>query len=163
MILERGKKKCDCGNVAQWLYMPGYGDGSNPYICDDCVSSPDDIGCSCNWHYGKPQEGLPTDEPEGIEGKDWRWIEHEGNEYIEKITKEEDGYWQYIDERGRPYPCAEYEYDEDGFTEYTWLGEKVSTLNMRFYFFRLKIKNKVKTWWKKYIIDDVPKELDDIF
>jgi len=163
MILERGKKKCDCGNVAVWLYMPGYGDGSNPFICDDCIGTPEDIGCSCNWHYGLPQEGLPTDEPEGIEGKDWRWVEYEGDEYTDKITKEEDGYWQYIDERGRPYPCAEYEYDEDGFPDYTWLGEKVANLDMRFYFFKEKMKRKFKNWWKRHIVDDVPKELEDYF
>ncbi len=75
-IFVKGKKMCDCGvNYAQWVYMPGYADKSNPYICDDCISSSEDIGCSCNWRYGKEQEGLPTDEPEGVEGKDWRWIE----------------------------------------------------------------------------------------
>jgi len=143
MILERGKKKCDCGNVAVWLYMPGYANNDNPYICDDCIGTPDDIGCSCNWHYGLPQEGLPTDEPEGI--------------------KEEDGYWQYIDERGRPYPCNEYEYDEDGFTDYTWLGEKVANLDMRFYFFKERIKRKFKNWWKRNIADYIPKHLEDNF
>ena len=51
---------------------------------------------------------------EGIEGKDWAWVEYEGDEYVDKITKD-DGYWQYLDERVRPYPCAEYDYDEDGF------------------------------------------------
>ena len=163
MILERGKKKCDCGKIAQWLYMPGYGDNSNPYSCDDCVSSSDDMGCSCNWHYAKPQDGLPTDEPEGIEGKDWRWVEYEGDEYVNKITKEEDGYWQYLDEKGRPYPCAEYDYSEEGYPNYTWLGRKVSDLDMWFYFFKDKVKRKTKAWWKKHIVDDVPKNLDDIF
>ena len=108
--------KCDCGNKAVWLYMPGYSGGANPYSCDDCIIDPDNkIGCSCNWRYGKEQEGLPIDLPEGIEGKDWAWVEHPGDEYMDKITKEDDRYWQYLDERGRPYPCAEYDYDEDGF------------------------------------------------
>ena len=160
MILERGKKKCDCGNVAQWVYMPGYVNGDNPYVCDDCIGTPEDIGCSCNWHYGKEQEGLPTDEPEGVEGKDWRWVEFEGDEYTDKITREEDGYWQYIDERGRPYPCNEYEYDEDGFPDYTWLGEKVSILNMRFYFFKERMKRKFKAWWKRHIVDDAPEGIE---
>lgn len=163
MILERGKKKCDCGKIAVWVYMPGYSNGGNSYICDDCVSSPEDIGCSCNWHYGKPQEGLPTDEPEGIEGKDWRWIEYEGDEYTDKITKEEDGYWQYLDERGRPYPCAEYDYDEEGYPEYTWLGRKLSDLDIWFYFFKYKIKNKFKRWWKNNIVDDFPKNIENDF
>ena len=163
MILTKGKHKCDCGAKAVWVYMPRYSDGSNPYSCDDCISSPEDIGCSCNWHYGLPQEGLPIDEPEGIEGKDWRWVEHEGDEYIDKITKEEDGYWQYLDERGRPYPCAEYEYDEDGFPEYTWLGDKLMSLDMWFYFFKRKIKNRFKRWWDKHIVAPVPKDLEDYF
>ena len=111
------KEKCDCGKEAVWLYMPGYGNGSNPFSCDDCIISEDNhIGCSCNWRYGKRQEGLPSDLPEGIEGKDWRWIEHEGDEHISKITKD-DGYWIELDERGRPHPCAEYEYSEDGFED----------------------------------------------
>lgn len=163
-IFVKGKKMCDCGvNHAKWVYMPGYGNGDSPYFCDDCVSSPEDIGCSCNWHYGLQQEGLPIDEPEGIEGKDWRWIEHEGDEYIDKITKEEFGYWQYLDERGRPYPCAEYHYDKDGFPVYTWLGDKVMRLDMWFYFFKDRMKNRVKHWWTKHIIDTVPKEMEDLF
>ena len=112
-----GKEVCNTCKIkmAVWSYMPGYSDNSSPYSCDDCVIPKDDkIGCSCNWNYAKEQEGLPLDLPEGIEGKDWIWLEHDGDEYINKISKEE-GYWQYIDEFGRPYPCAEYFYDEDGF------------------------------------------------
>ena len=109
------KEKCECGKMAVWIYLPGYSDGSNSCSCDDCVVSDDNkIGCSCNWHYSKDQDGLPSDLPEGIEGKDWAWVEHEGDEYIDKIVKEE-GYWINLDERGRPYPCAEYDYEEDGF------------------------------------------------
>jgi len=105
---------CDCGKMAVWVYMPGFGDGS-PYLCDDCVISEDNkIGCSCNWNYALEQDGLPADLPEGIEGKDWKWIEHDGDEHVDKITKEE-GYWIYLDERGRPRPCVEYHYEEDGF------------------------------------------------
>ena len=63
-------EKCDCGKKAVWVYMPGYSGGSNPYSCDDCIIDPDNkIGCSCNWRYGKEQEGLPIDLPEGIEGR----------------------------------------------------------------------------------------------
>jgi hypothetical protein len=109
------KEKCDCGKDAVWLYMPGYSNGINPFHCDDCVMDDDNkIGCSCNWHYSKPQEGLPQDLPEGIEGIDWAWVEHAGDEYIDKITKEE-GFWIHLDERGRPSPCVEYDYDENGF------------------------------------------------
>ena len=108
-------QKCDCGKKAVWVYMPGYSGNANPYHCDDCVVDPDNkIGCSCNWHYSKEQEGLPVDLPEGVEGVDWAWVEHPGDEYVDEIKKEE-GFWIYLDERGRPYPCCEYDYDEDGF------------------------------------------------
>ena len=105
------KEKCDCGKMAVWLYMPGYSSGNNPFSCDDCIISEDNkIGCSCNWNYGKEQEGLPTDLPEGIEGKDWRWVED-----AEENTTKEDKYWIELDERGRPYPCVEFDYSEEGF------------------------------------------------
>lgn len=104
------KKKCECGNTAVWV-------DSDSYVCDDCVMPEDDkLGFSDNWNYAKPQEGLPIDLPEGIEGKDWAWVEYEGDEYVDKITKD-DGYWQYLDERGRPYPSPEYYYSVDGFDE----------------------------------------------
>lgn len=109
------KHKCDCGKEAVWCYMPGFRDNSNPFFCDDCVISPENkIGCSCNWRFAKEQEGLPTDLPEGEEGKDWIWVEFKGDEHTPPITKE-DGYWTELDERGRPYPCVEYWYDEEGF------------------------------------------------
>jgi len=47
--------------------------------------------------------------------------------------------------------------------DYTWLGEKVANLNMRFYFFKERMKRKFKNWWKKHIVDTVPKEMDDLF
>lgn len=105
------KHKCECGKEAVWCYLPGH----NRFFCDDCVISPEDkIGCSCNWRFAKEQHGLPNDLPEGEEGKDWIWIQFEGDEHTPPITKEE-GYWTELDERGRPYPCVEYWYDEDGF------------------------------------------------
>ena len=33
--------------------------------------------------------------------------------------KKEEGVWQYLDERGRPYPCCEYEYEK------RWVVEEV--------------------------------------
>ena len=96
------KEICDCGKMAEWCYMPGYSSGESPYSCDDCVTSVDYDGCSCNWHY------LKYEQPKGIEGKDFRFI------ISEDITKE-DGIWIHLDEKGRPYPCAEYSYDKEGF------------------------------------------------
>lgn len=112
------KEKCDCGKVAVWLYMPGYSGGGNPFSCDDCISSVDDIGCSCNWHYTDVNAYHPPLEnpelPEGVEDKDWRWVKHPGDEHMDKITKES-GIWQNLDDRGRPHPCVEYDYSEDGY------------------------------------------------
>ena len=131
--------------MAVWMYITGFGDKSSPYFCDDCVISPEDkIGCSCNWHYGKRQEGLPIDLPEGVEGKDWKWVEHEGDEYIDPISKEEDGYWIYLDERGRPYPCAEYDYDEEGFDVPTFFSELKWKISFKWFFF----KESYLRWWK---------------
>jgi len=162
MFLTKGKKKCDCGMEARWIYMPGYGDGYNSYICDECVTSVDDFGCSCNWHHETYQEGAIIDKPEGIEGKDWRWIEMQASEYSDAVKKE-DGYWQYLDEKGRPYPCCEYEYDKDGFYSYTWLGRKLSDLDMWFYFFRGRVKHRIKSFYKSHIASEVPKELEELF
>ena len=92
------KYKCNCGKVAVWSYMPGFGNGANPHFCDDCVSSVNDEPCSCNHHY---IEGEMAEQPEGVEGVYWKWVE-EG-----KI-------WVNLDAKKRPYPCAEYDYDEDG-------------------------------------------------
>ena len=113
------KELCSCGATAQWVYMSGYSSGCSPYSCDDCISSPEDQGCSCNWNNVNDNrefsEGKDTSDnlPEGIEGKDWRWIIDETN-FDKPITKES-GYWISLDEKGRPYPCCEYEYSEIGF------------------------------------------------
>lgn len=147
--------------MAVWLYMPGYSGGGNPFSCDECVVSPEDKnGCSCNWNYAKPQDGLPTDLPEGIEGKDWRWVVSEEDEGMGMITKE-DGYWIDLDEKGRPYPCAEYEYSEEGFDELT-LYEKIKYSNTVFSLKRktYSLKNGFKAWWKRHIVDEAPEDLD---
>jgi len=112
------KEKCDCGKDAVWCYMPGFSNGDSPYFCDDCISTKEGNGCSCNWHNindnrnysdGKDQ----TDNlPEGIEGVDWRWVI--SDDFDEPITKES-GFWVNLDEKQRPYPCCEYGYQENGF------------------------------------------------
>lgn len=126
--------------MAVWVYLPGFSNDSNSYFCDDCVIHPDNkIGCSCNWNYGLKQEGLPTDKPEGVENKDWRWIEYEGDEYVGPITKE-DGYWIYLDERGRPQPCVEYHYDEDGFKKETFIDDFLFGIRRYWYLLKYKIR-----------------------
>lgn len=82
-------------NKAVWDYMPGFSSGKSSYFCDDCVHR----GCSCNHRY--INEEYPND-PEGDEGKDWVWVE-------------KDVSWTYIDDKGREYPCGEYDYDPDGY------------------------------------------------
>ena len=142
--------------MAVWLYMPGYSGGGNPFSCDECVVSPEDKnGCSCNWNYAKPQDGLPTDLPEGIEGKDWRWVVSEEDEGMGVITKE-DGYWVNLDEKGRPYPCVEYEYSEEGFDVPTIWSE----LKFKIWWWSHSFKSSVKRWWKRHIVDEVPQDLD---
>jgi hypothetical protein len=92
-------KKCRCGKNAVWLYMPS--SNKHPFFCDECVPR----GCSCNHRYVdvnayKP----PLDEPELPTKDDYpiKWIE-------------KDKIWCHVDEKGREYPCVEFEYDEDGF------------------------------------------------
>lgn len=92
-----------CGEKnAFWCYMPGFSNGDSSYFCDDCVHR----GCTCNHRYVDvnayyptlSEPDLPTKEDEPI-----KWIE--------------DGkIWCHVDEKGREYPCCEYEYDEDGWS-----------------------------------------------
>jgi len=155
------KEKCDCGKMAVWWYMPGYSGKGNGYHCDDCISSPEDMGCTCNFRYTKVEDTNvfssgdssfeEPDLPKGIEGKNWRWVIHEGDNYWRKMTKE-DGIWQTLDERGRPYPCAEYMYDKTGFTVPTWW----SNIKMEITFKWWHISASVKEWWKRHICAEVP-------
>lgn len=101
------KEKCDCSAIATWVYLPGYGGKENIYDCDNCVHR----GCSCNHNSTKED---PLYAPEGIEGKDWKWVEKLETEYSTAITREECT-WTYIDEKGREYPCCEFSYEKDGF------------------------------------------------
>jgi len=96
MNKENEPKKCDCGKGAKWLYMPGFISGANPFVCEECIGR----GCSCNHrNMLESYEELPTEE-DGVEGVDWKWIE-------------KDKIWTTLDEKGREWPCCEYEYDTD--------------------------------------------------
>lgn len=96
--MENKKHLCNCGKMAVWDYMPGFSSGSNSYFCDDCVTSVDEEPCECEI---KP---FSWQKPEGVEGVNWK-----------RYGKNQ---WYYIDEKGRPYPCCEYDYDENGFDIY---------------------------------------------
>ena len=89
------KELCDCGNVATWCYLPGYSNDSNSYSCDDCVPR----GCACN--HMSTLDHYDSNVPEGELNKDYKWI----NETT----------WVNLDDKGREYPCVEYDYDPDGF------------------------------------------------
>ena len=103
------KHLCDCGKIALYCYMPASDNRFNPYVCDDCISSVADEGCSCNWHYTNVNAYHPPldnpELPEGEEGKDWRWVPNHKDQ----------GAWQYLDDKGRPYPCCEYDFNEQGY------------------------------------------------
>lgn len=105
------KEKCDCGNIATWCYMPG---GGTDYYCEQCVPR----GCSCNWTYADKNaygpEPLEEDlMPEGIEGKDWKWVIRKGDENMEEISLK-DKVWTDLDENGQEYPCCEFWHSKDG-------------------------------------------------
>ena len=90
------KELCKCKNIATWIYMPGSDNRETPYYCDNCVPR----GCSCDHHY--LVEEYDDSPPNNNENVDWKWIE-------------KDKIWCHIDEKGREFPCIEYDYDENGF------------------------------------------------
>jgi hypothetical protein len=92
-----GKDLCDCGKIAVWCYLPGYSEGGNPNSCDDCVPR----GCDCSNHHLDNEYERRPDVTDGVEGKDWKWLD-------------EDVEWTHIDEKGREYPCCEYIYSGNG-------------------------------------------------
>jgi len=115
------KEICTCGSnkIATYSYSPGYGDGSTPYHCEDCISTKEGNGCSCNWNNindnriysdGKDQTDYL---PDGVENIDWKWVIQPEEDGV-KITKE-DGYWQELDDQQRPYACCEYDNSPNGY------------------------------------------------
>jgi hypothetical protein len=112
-------EKCDCQKIAVWCYMPSTDSKYNPYYCDDCVPR----GCSCNRDVViiVPNEPLETnlEYPEGEENVDWKWVDpYEGEEtkFIDDNgVKHDFKIYSPIDEKGREYPCCEYDYDEEGY------------------------------------------------
>jgi len=109
------KKLCNCGKLCVWIYAPVTDSKESPYYCDDCVPR----GCSCNYRfsdknaYNPPLEDFEIELPEGVENVDWKWVFKEKTKHREEIKP--NTCWVYLDEKGREYPCCEYDYDEDGF------------------------------------------------
>ena len=104
--MMKSKIKCDCGNLATWIYMPT-NDMKHPFWCDDCVNR----GCSCNYMHVGPgndyADGYPDLSEDGKEGVNWKWVEKNKT-------------WVHLDEKGREWPCCEYDFDEEGYDE-DWL------------------------------------------
>ena len=99
-MLKAGKELCDCGKTATWVYLPGYSSKENPYSCDDCVPR----GCDCNHRHVDVSAYHPALERPEIPGKEdepYVWIE-------------EGKVWTHVDDKGRQFPCCEYDHDEDG-------------------------------------------------
>ena len=91
------KIKCKCGKIATWYYMPAEEEWA---CCDNCVPR----GCSCwEWHDKKFNSEI-YEEPEGIEGKDWEWID-------KRVS------WRELDGEGKQIPCCEWWYKEEGWDD----------------------------------------------
>ena len=93
------KLRCKCGKIATWYHMPAENEWA---CCDDCVPR----GCTCNDEptQFEDEEKIIENLPEGIEGKDWEWIE-------------KDKYWRNLDGEGRQLPCCEWWYREEGWDD----------------------------------------------
>jgi len=91
------KELCECGKIAIWCYMPGYSSGCSPYFCDECVHR----GCDCHNRYMDTEDPL-FEPPEGQEGIDWKWVE-------------EGRIWVSVDDKGREWPCSEYDWETNGY------------------------------------------------
>lgn len=89
------KTLCKCGKLAVW-FPPSDKWG----CCDDCISSKDSPGCTCNY---RDTNGEFAEIPEGVENVDWAYVAGHDNQY-----------WQLLDEKQRPLPCCEFFLWEDG-------------------------------------------------
>lgn len=92
----KDKELCTCGQIAVWNFMPSSSYKISPYYCDDCVPR----GCSCNNEY--ITEFLPS-EKDGVENVNWKYLDKEKT------------IWTTMDEKGREFPCCEFDYDKEGF------------------------------------------------
>lgn len=111
---KRYRKCCKCGKTATWLYMPD--SNSERWYCDDCVNR----GCTCNVH-DLNYNGEPGTSDNIIwwpkETYDKAFKNDENNKIEDLGTKErmpDSFYYEYLDEKGRRYPCCEYWYIENG-------------------------------------------------
>jgi hypothetical protein len=87
------KKKCKCGKIATWLYMPAEEDW---FCCDDCVPR----GCSCN-----------------VDLKEEFFTDDLTQEKYDELCKDENNLEELFDDKGRQFPCCEWWYDKEGFND----------------------------------------------
>lgn len=113
------KEKCNCGSIATWWYDPicEGKDKDQSYYCGTCVPK----GCSCEWNFVSKDAyaSSPFEEnflPEGIEGKDWKWVVRAKNGDCDEIKSGE--IWIYLDGQGKEYPCSEFWYEKNGWDKY---------------------------------------------
>lgn len=112
------KEKCKCGALAVYFYMPSY-EGKKEeenYFCENCVPR----GCSCEWNYVKEFGPPPS-------GRLWKWVTISPGGRYEAVKEGE--VWVEIDEKGREYPCCEFDYDPEGYIIYT--KEEIEEINRK--------------------------------
>jgi hypothetical protein len=108
-----GLIKCECGQIAHWIYLPS-SEQKHPFYCDDCIISKDSAGCSCNW---EDVEGDRAEIPTGVEGIDWAFVDPDAAKRCGYNRVEPKQLWQKLQENGKPWPCCEYLREPDGFNE----------------------------------------------
>jgi hypothetical protein len=92
-------RKCECGKLAQWLYMPYSELKHDPFFCDECVPR----GCECQNRYVREPD-LDDDDLPTADDLPFKWIVFGKS-------------WKHVDDKGRDIPCVEYDYSEEGYNE----------------------------------------------
>lgn len=131
---KRLHRCCKCNNVATWYYMPG--NKKFCFFCDEHVPR----GCFCQT-YCAETDGLPKSD-------NIIWLNEEHTIY------------EYLDNKGRRYPCCEYDYDENGqeFFEKQNFIKKIDIINI-WIKSREKLKNHVLYNNIKNFIENTKDEL----
>ena len=110
---------CKCGNVAVWCYLP-----TDACYCDECVPR----GCDCNiYNITEFELSNDIDLQDYIFYKESDIIAHMNSEIThdelfkrgikcDDNTKDMINRFKYYEmlDKGRPFPCCEFIYEEDG-------------------------------------------------
>lgn len=107
-------KCCECNKIAVWSYMPHCNEKTlEGFYCDDCVPR----GCTCNVYA--LEEFDITDKKCNIGFYD-KNESHFNDENMYNEKQDTSFYFEYLDEKGRRFPCCEYDYCEDGYDLEIW-------------------------------------------